>query len=232
MIYPIFMTQKLRLHYAPDNASLCVRMAMEELGLTYATALVDRRGAGQRSEAYLALNPMGLIPVLETEDGPMFETGAILLWLAERQGKMMPDPTDPARALALQWLVWLSNTLHPTLRMLFYPEHYGASDQTNARTRERLVELLEILEHSASTPWLDSNEPSIHACYLGPMLRWCALYGGDTSWFDLSDFRRLHTFAKRLENRAAAAKFAELEGLGPRPFSKPQRPNPPEGSAL
>ena len=58
------MTDNLRLHYAPDNASLVIRLALEELGIPYDTVLVDRRSGQQKSAGYLALNPNGLIPVL------------------------------------------------------------------------------------------------------------------------------------------------------------------------
>ncbi len=51
--------------------------------MPYRTVLVDRAAQAQKSPAYLALNPNGLIPVLETPHGPVFETAAILLWLAE-----------------------------------------------------------------------------------------------------------------------------------------------------
>lgn len=60
------MTTAFRLHYAPDNASLIVRLTLEQLGLEYETVLVDRSRQGQRSAAYLQMNPNGLIPVLET----------------------------------------------------------------------------------------------------------------------------------------------------------------------
>ena len=88
------MSHRLRLHYAPDNASLCIRLALEELGLPYETVLVNRATHAQRSPAYLALNPNGLIPVLETPDGPLFETGAILLWLADTHGGLRPFASD------------------------------------------------------------------------------------------------------------------------------------------
>jgi len=74
------------LHYAPDNASMIFRLALEHLGVAYQTALVDRAAGGQNAAAYLALNPNGLIPVLETPQGPIFETGAILLWLGDTHG--------------------------------------------------------------------------------------------------------------------------------------------------
>lgn len=112
-----------RLHYAPDNASLCVRLALLRLGQPFETVLVDRRGRGQKVPAYLALNPNGLIPTLETDEGPLFETAAILLWLADRHGRGLAPPVGhPDRGRILAWHVWMANTLHVAMRSLFYPE--------------------------------------------------------------------------------------------------------------
>lgn len=227
------MTTPLTLHYAPDNASLCVRLALEELGLPYRTVLVDRAAGGQRSPTFLAMNPNGLIPVLETPQGPMFETGAILLWLADTQGALMPTPHEPARAHALQWLFWLANTLHPAQRMLFYPGHYNPDDPATVRsqTRKRLIVQFDLLENAQNADWLDRDGASAQACYLAPLLRWPALYGGTTDWFDLARWPRLMGFAQRYEQRPAAQRAARAEGLGHTPFSAPTPCNPPEGSA-
>ena len=113
------MTAPLRLHYAPDNASLIVRLALEELGLPYVTHLVDRQARAQQAPRYLRLNPNGTIPVLETPHGAMFETAAILLWLSDTTGKLAPKPQDPLRGPFLKWLFWCSNTLHTDLRSYF-----------------------------------------------------------------------------------------------------------------
>ena len=228
------MSDLMRLHYAPDNASLCVRIAFEELGLSYETALVDRRQSAQRSPAYLALNPNGLIPVLETTDGPVFETAAILLWLADREGRLMPVLHDHRREPALQWLFWLSNTLHASLRMLFYPGQYTSGDIAAMRqmTKERLARQLTLLNDARAADWLENDEATAQGCYLGPMLRWAALYGDDTSWFDLRQWPRLHAFAKRAELRPAVQRAALAEGLGTLPYSAPGPCNPPEGAAL
>ncbi len=228
------MTRPLRLHYAPDNASLCVRLALEELGLAYDSVLVDRRAKEQKSPAYLAMNPNGLIPVLETPQGPMFETGAILLWLSDTYGGLMPAPDDPARAHAVQWLFWLANTLHPTARMLFYPDQYCDGDAEGLRrtTRQRLSYQLGLLEQASHADWIDADGASAQGCYLGPLLRWFALYGGATDWFALQRWPRLLAFAQRAELRPAARKAASAEGLGPSPFSAPIPCHPPEGSAV
>ena len=228
----MWMSDQLILHYAPDNASLCVRLALEELGIDYVTALVDRSVKAQRSPAYLAINPNGLIPTLQTPQGPIYETGAILLWLAEnRPSALFPQIGDPKRAAALTRLFWLSNTLHPALRMLFYPDFYApnASGELRHQTRIRLCALYD--QMAADHAHLVATEPNLIACYLAPLLRWSAIYGGQTDWFTLGRWPALLQFAETFETRPAALRAAQAEGLGPTPFSNPTFPNPPEGSA-
>lgn len=234
------MAAVYRLHYAPDNASLIVRLALEELGQPYHTALVDRRARAQRAPAYLALNPAGLIPVLETPDGPVFETGAIILWLADRHGALIPPPGEPARGAALKWLFFLSNTLHPALRMLFYPDRYAGGGRANQAALRRHMQgeaarHLDVLDRAAGAdPGLFSGtDPTVIGLYLGPALRWVALYpAGETGWFDLSRWPRLGLLARQLEMRASTRAVVAAEGLGPSPFTAPRLPDPPEGVAL
>ena len=69
--------------------------------------------------------------------------------------------------------------------------------------------------------------------YLGPALRWLALYPtGGTDWFDLGRWPVLQAMAQALETRASVQAAARAEGLGPTPFSAPMPANPPEGAAL
>lgn len=223
------------LHYAPDNASLAVRLALEEIGASYVTRLVDRRATGQRAPDYLALNPNGKIPVLEHRQGVLFETAAILLWLADTHGKLAPPPHDADRTNTLKWLFFLSNTLHPALRMLFYPSHYigpGEDDQRNLQiqTRKNILAHLSLLD----AHWRHRKSPSVLELYTAPLLRWLHLYPvtSDTGWFDLTAFPALHRMAVALETRASVVAAQTAEGLGPYPFTAPRAPCPPEGSAL
>ncbi|SHH83262.1 glutathione S-transferase family protein [Marivita hallyeonensis] len=225
------------LHYAPDNASLIVRLALEELGVPYRTALVDRRSKAQRSAAYLALNPAGRIPVLETPDGPIFETAAILLWLADRHrnaADLAPETSDPLRGRLLSWLFYLSNTLHADMRLLFYPPDLPG-DTFPKNLHERLADHFALLNaECAAGIVMGRANPMICDLYLAALLRWPALYptDGDRDWFDLSCWPALHALAQRIEALPSAIAVAQAEGLGPTPFSNPQLPNPPEGSAL
>jgi glutathione S-transferase len=218
------------LHYAPDNASLIVRLALEHVGAPYRTALVDRGTQAQRSPAYLALNPNGQIPTLETPQGPIFETGAILLWLAERHPGLMPPPEAPERGAALTWLVYTANTLHAQLRMLFYTSLYTAGDPAPvvAQVQANLARSLATLEaHLPHAPCFAQK------AYLAPCLRWCALYGpAPKGWFRLAAFPRLSALASEMDESRATLAAIRAEGLGPTPFTAPQPPQPPEGSAL
>lgn len=227
-----------RLHHAPDNASLIVRLTLLELGQPFDAVLVDRTRQAQKSPAYLALNPNGLIPVLETDSGPIFETGAILLWLADRHGALMPTPGDPRRGEALKWLFFLSNTLHAGLRMQFYPAAYVGEDahaqaclrKTNAANLAAHLKKLNTLAQGRD--WLLGNDLSVLDLYLAPLLRWCALYPlGDTGWFALPDYPALAAILERLETRGSVKAADQAEGLGPRPFTDPRLATPPEGSA-
>lgn len=233
------METRYRLHYAPDNASLVVRLALLELDQPFVTVLVDRRAGAQRSDAYLALNPAGRIPALETPHGPMFETAAILLWLADRHGRLLPGADSAARSRALSWLFFLSNTLHAEMRAMFYPEQYAGADARvcdalRAGLRDSLRRHLALLDRVAGAGhgWLGAADPSALDLYLCACLRWLALYpAGEPAWFALSDHPHLARLAGRVEGRDSTARAARAEGLGPRPFTEPRLPTPPEGSA-
>lgn len=230
----------LRLHYAPDNASLIVRLALEELGLPYATVLVDRKARAQTGAGFRALNPRGQIPVLETGDGPIFETAAILLWLTEtRPGRLAPAAGAPDRGLFLSWMLAVSNGLQAEMRSLFYPERFTGDTAREraglrAATIARIREMLDALEALAGrdTAILGQDTPGALDLYVAVLLRWLALYPlGQAAWFTLVDWPRLAALARRIETRPAVIRAAAAEGLGPTPFSAPVPPTPPEGSA-
>ena len=232
------MEQRYRLHYAPDNASLVIRLALLELGQPFDTVLVDRRAHQQDSAEYRTLNPNGLIPVLETPDGPVFETAAILLWLADRHGRLAPASDSPRRATFLKWLFFASNTLHADLRELFYADKYIGPDvdlqsALRAGMTRRLDTHLGILDAACAAGWSDEGALSVTDIYVACQLRWMALYPAtyDRSWFDLTRYPALHAMAARLETRDSTRAAITAEGLGDAPFTRPDYATPPEGSA-
>lgn len=233
------MTTPYRLHYAPDNASLVIRLVLEEMGLPYETALVDRGRNAQDGMTYRALNPNGLIPVLETPQGPIFETAAILLWLADTHGKLAPSPDSPNRGAYLKWLFFASNTLHADLRILFYADKYidwAHADALRDGIRPRLRAHLKLLDTEAkqAPQWLHPENPSVLSYYLACMMRWMTLYPAqvDRSWYQLADTPYLQKILMQLESRPATRAAIAAEGLGVTPFTSPIHANPPEGSAI
>lgn len=226
------------LHYAPDNASLIIRLALEHRGLPYTTRLVDRQAAAQNAPDYLALNPNGLIPVLETPQGPLFETGAILLWLADTHGQLGPGPEAAERGDFLKWLFFAANTLHPALRMMFYPDKYIAPEASAALHRGLAAQLSRSFATlntvaAARPAWLGGPSPSVLDFYVAALLRWPVLYptAADRSWFDLAATPDLARIATRVETLPCTSALQKAEGLGMTPFTSPTYPNPPEGSA-
>ncbi len=224
------------LHFAPDNASLAVRLALEELGLPFRAALLDRATQAQEGAAYRAIVPTGLIPALETPQGAIFETGAILLWLADRHGGLAPAPDAPDRGDFLKWFFLTATTLHSDLRGLFYPHRYagGDKDRHRALTEGRILQSLSLLDAALapSTAWCRPGAPGALGFYLAPLVRWLALYPRSNPMRpDLGAYPALRSLLSDLEDRPSAKRAAEVEGLGPAPFTDPAYPTPPEGSA-
>lgn len=228
------------LHYAPDNASLIIRLALEHIRVPYRTRLVDRSNSAQKSASYLALNPNGLIPTLETDQGALFETGAILLWLNDRHGGLGPAPDGAERGAFLKWLFFVSNTLHPCLRQLFYPAQYIGPDPSHQamlrqHTKTQLTAHFTKLDRLASQGynWCAGSTPSALDFYIAATLRWPSLYPSnqDRNWHQLSDYPALYTMCQRLETLPLIQCLMHEEGFGPNPFTAPQIPNPPQGSA-
>ena len=223
------------LHYAPDNASLIVRLVLDGAGIPYRTALVDRRTRQQDSPAYRALNPAGLVPTLETPQGPISETGAIILWLSDTH-HLGPAASSPDRPTFLKWLFFLSNTAHADLRMIFYPHQYAPADGIAAHME---ITSARMLRHFALIDAAAAKSPQLFApatplgVYAITLTRWSALYPHDASrWFDLAEFPALAALARAQEARVETPVVARAEGLGPHPFTRPEQPNPPEGSVL
>ncbi len=94
-----------------------VSIALEELALPYSVRVLDLAGNEQKQDWFLAINPNGRIPAIidhEAGDFAVFESGAILIYLAEKTGRLLP--TDPkGRSLVLQWLMFQMGGIGPMM---------------------------------------------------------------------------------------------------------------------
>ena len=123
-------------------------IALEELALPYELHAVDLTAGEQHTEAFRALNPNGRIPVLVDRDADVtvFESGAILLYLAEKTGKLIPQDAH-GRWQAIQWLMFQMGGIGPMQGQAVVFERYVDEDVAFARERyhnetRRLYEVL------------------------------------------------------------------------------------------
>jgi len=226
------------LHFAPDNASIIIRILLEEAGAPYETVLVDRSAREQQSASYRKLNPAGLIPVCIIDGVPVFETAAIGLTLSERHGLLAPPPGDPRRADFLKWLFFLSNTLHADLRLLFYPNQYVGEDPAHQGAlrrvaSERLRRHFAIFEEAyrskaGAGPYLLGEDPTVVDIYLGLCSRWVQLYPAEAEKaLAPCDYPALSAMLTSLESRPSVARSCVAEGIAA-PYLT--APTPPDGS--
>ncbi|MES2144115.1 MAG: glutathione S-transferase family protein [Pseudomonadota bacterium] len=216
------------LHTWPDSAALIVRLVLEELGIPYTAVTIDRPGGALDSPAYRALQPLGKIPALETPDGPMFETGAILLYLSETHGALAPAPGAPDRAAFLKWFIFVTNEVHPTVMQIFYPDRVAGPEAAPAVTltaTARLRDDLTLLDRMVARDrpaWLSPDAPSILGYYVATLLRWIGtLEPGHPARWSAGDFPALCAVLAALEQRPAARAAAKADHLGPTIFTNP-----------
>ncbi|MEG8040154.1 glutathione S-transferase family protein [Sphingomonas sp. LR60] len=136
-----------------------VRWALEEVGQPYDVRLVSFEAMKQ--PAHLARHPFGQIPTYEDGSLVLFETGAIVLHIAERHPGLLP--TDPdARARAIMWAIAALNTIEPTVLDLTAARIFEA-DRPWAKERLRLVEdrarvrLAQLTDYLGEKQWLDGD---------------------------------------------------------------------------
>lgn len=208
-----------KLHGVSDWGSQVIHMALAELEVPFTFHSVDWQAGGLKSPGFLALNPFGRVPVLETPDGAIFETAAILLYLTEQHGALAPPPGAADRGAFLSWFILVTNSVHPDAMTLLHPEKPGGEAVAGAvaeTTHARLCQHLAQLDAVARTGvwWLSPHRPSIVSLYLAMLLRWIKAFPADARYSTPSrDYPDLHAMAAGLELHPRIAAVLRAEGL-------------------
>jgi GSH-dependent disulfide-bond oxidoreductase len=127
-----------------------VSIALEELGLPYTLKVIDLTAGEQRTPAFLALNPTGRIPAIvdrEADDFAVFESGACLIYLAEKTGRLMPTDAK-GRSRVLQWLMFQMGGIGPMMGQAnvffrYFPEKIPAAIDRYQGECKRLFRVLD-----------------------------------------------------------------------------------------
>jgi glutathione S-transferase len=209
----------LQLYFSPGACSFVPHTLLEIAGTTFEPTMVKLHKGEQNEAAYHAINPRGQVPVLVDDGQVITQIVAIVLYLDQKFPTAGFLPTEAvARAKALETLVWMNNTVHPTFTHIFMPHKYSDQAEVQAQLktyntglyRGLLAELqaLVVAAQSAGQTWLSGAHFGPLDAYSLTLTRWGSLAGIDPETFPV-----LWAFVKQVAAQPAVARVIERERL-------------------
>ena len=199
--WPAQHPDRIQLYSLPTPNGVKVSIMLEETGLPYEAHLVSFQNNDQLSPEFLSLNPNNKIPAIIDPEGPggkalpLFESGAILLYLAEKSGKFIPD--DPAaRYETIQWLMFQMGGIGPMFGQLGFFHKFAGKDYEDKRPRDRYVteskRLLDVLDRRLSgREWVMGNDYTIADMAIFPWVRNLVGFYEAGALVGINDFRNV-----------------------------------------
>jgi GSH-dependent disulfide-bond oxidoreductase len=169
--WPAAHPERLQLYSLPTPNGVKVSIMLEEIGLPYEPHAINIGQNETWGPEYLSLNPNGKIPAILDPDGPdgkplaLFESGAILVYLAEKSGKFLP--ADPVKRIeTIQWVMFQMAAIGPMFGQLGYFHKFAGKDIEDKRPLERYraetQRLLGVLEtRLAGRQWIMGDDYTI-----------------------------------------------------------------------
>jgi GST-like protein len=125
----------IQFYYHPSPNPLKVALFLEEAGLPYEVVPVDTRKGEQHLPAFLKINPNAKTPAIVDGDAIVFDSNAILLYLAEKSGQFLPENTPAARAQMLSWLMFVATGIGPYSGQAVHFKHFAPEPKEYAVNR-------------------------------------------------------------------------------------------------
>ncbi|HEY8977632.1 MAG TPA: glutathione binding-like protein [Burkholderiaceae bacterium] len=196
--WPATHPDRLQLYSLPTPNGVKVAIALEETGLPYEPHLVRFDTNDQLSPEFLSLNPNNKIPAIIDPDGPggapmpLFESGAILVYIAGKTGQLMPRD-DAGRYQVLQWLMFQMGGIGPMFGQVGFFNKFAGKDYEDKRPRDRYVaesrRLLAVLDkHLAGREWIVGDEYSIADIASFPWINNLVTFYGAADLVGFDDF--------------------------------------------
>jgi GST-like protein len=186
-----------------------VALLLEELGLAYEPIPVDTRKGEQFAPDYLAVNPNAKVPAIIDGDATVFDSNAILLYLAEKTGRFLPEPS--LRGELLSWLMFVASGIGPYSGQAVHFRHYAPEPKEYAVNRydfevERHYKILEA--RLANQPYMLGSSYTIVDMALWGWARLIPhVMGNPEAWNRFANVRRLHD---EINSRPSAAGVERL----------------------
>lgn len=204
----------LQLYSFPTPNGVKVSIMLEEIGLPYEAHTVTLADKDVKSPEFLSLNPNNKIPAIIDPHGPdgtpvaLFESGAILLYLAEKSGQLL-GKTATERATITQWLMFQMGGVGPMFGQLGFFYAYGGKDIEDPRPRERYINeakrLLNVIEGQLEGQDWIAGDYSIADIALAPWIGALEFYGArDVVEWD--SFPNTKAYLERFLERPAVQK--------------------------
>ena len=214
--WPAVHPDRIQLYSLPTPNGVKVSIMLEETGLAYEPHRVDFGTNDQMSPEFLSINPNNKIPAILDPDGPdgkplaLFESGAILIYLAEKTGKFLP--ADAAgRYETLQWLMFQMGGVGPMFGQLGFFHKFAGKDYEDKRPRDRYVaeskRLLGVMDKRLEgRAWLMGDEYTIADIATWGWVRNLAGFYGAGDLVGFNDFTNVKRVVEAFEKRPAVAK--------------------------
>ena len=208
--------ERLQLYSLPTPNGVKVSIMLEEIGLPYEPQLVDFDTNDQVSAEFRSLNPYGKIPAIIDPAGPggeplpLFESGAILVYLAEKSGQFLPR-APAARYETLQWLMFQVGAVGPMFGQVGFFHKFAGRDYEDKRPRDRYVaeaqRVLRVLEgRLAARDWLLGDAYTIADMAVFPWVRNLVGFYGAGDLVGMADFPRVNRVLATFIARPAVAR--------------------------
>ena len=179
--WPARHPDRIQLYSLPTPNGVKISIMLEETGLAYEPHLVNFETQDQQSTEFASLNPNRKIPAIIDPAGPdgaplpLFESGAILLYLADKSGKFMPRAAS-ARYECLQWVFFQVSGIGPMFGQLGFFHKFAGREWEDKRPRDRYAaesrRLLGVVnDRLATRAWIMGDEFSIADIAIFPMVR-------------------------------------------------------------
>ena len=213
----------IQLYSFPTPNGVKVSVALEELGLEYEPHLVTLSDADVKSDAFLSLNPNNKIPAIVDPNGPegapigLFESGAILIYLAEKAGKLLGS-TPSEKYKVIQWVMFQMGGVGPMFGQLGFFYKFAGAQMEDPTARDRYINeakrILAVIDKELEGKDWIAGDFSIADIAIAPWLSALEFYEAkDVTGFN--DFKNLAAYEKRFWDRPAAARARLIPNPNP-----------------
>jgi GSH-dependent disulfide-bond oxidoreductase len=222
--WPARHPDRIQLYSLPTPNGVKVSIMLEETGLPYEPHLVDFNTNDQMSPEFLSLNPNNKIPAIIDPDGPggaplpLFESGAILIYLADKAGKFMPG-SPAARYECMQWLFFQVGGIGPMFGQLGFFHKFAGREWEDKRPRDRYAaesrRLVSVVNQRLATRrWMMGEEFSVADIAIFPMMRNLVGFYGAGDLVGFTDFPNVQRALDEFVARPAVQRGVKIPSRG------------------